>query len=239
MKAAAAVGVDAVHIKLDAAVSQTELLALIEKHSAAKTFDGILIQLPLPRQIDEQTVLHRLDQSVDVDGLSSASIASIWTVKNFDPLTRVCPCTPKGIVKLLQFYGIDPGGKNVLIINRSNIVGKPLAALLLALNATVTVCHTRTKNLNDHLQAADIIVTGAGVIDFLQPVQIPPTAAVIDVSINFDADGKIVGDVRPNTLIGRCAAFSPVPGGVGPMTVAAIFDNLYLLTKQRVDHGHE
>lgn len=233
LKIAAELNVKACHIKLDLSTSEKELLDLINKYNKNQKFDGLLIQLPLPKHINEITILKHLDKAIDVDGLGFNAVNFIWMTKNFNPLNHVVPCTPKGIIKLLEFYNISCEGKNVVIINRSNIVGKPLAALLLSLNATVTICHTKTKNLNMHLKTADIIVSGVGVVDFLKPNQIPPHATVIDVSINFDANQKLVGDVRKASLQNICYAYSPVPKGVGPMTVAAIFDNLYLLGKQK------
>ncbi|WP_391592132.1 Methenyltetrahydrofolate cyclohydrolase / Methylenetetrahydrofolate dehydrogenase (NADP+) [[Mycoplasma] cavipharyngis] len=228
------VNVIAEHLKFNANYSQDQLINLINDLQNNDLYDGILIQLPLPEQINEIKVLQTLKTTYDVDGLSVATTAKIWNTKKFNPLEEVVPCTPKGIIKLLNHYQIDCQGKKIVIINRSNIVGKPLAAMLLALDATVSICHSRTKNLIEYTSTADIIITGVGKTNFLTPNLVAKHAVVIDVSINFDHQKKLVGDVPRNSLLNHCQAYSPVPNGVGPMTVAAIFDNLYLLTKKKI-----
>ncbi|MDQ0513651.1 methylenetetrahydrofolate dehydrogenase (NADP+)/methenyltetrahydrofolate cyclohydrolase [Mycoplasmoides fastidiosum] len=233
MTAAAEVGAIVQHIQLAEAISQVELVNLINQFQTEQTHDGILVQLPLPNHINEEVILKTLKAEFDVDGLSWETTAQTWMAKKFDPLAHVLPCTPKGVIRLLQHYGVSCASKNVVIINRSNIVGKPLAAMLMALDATVTLCHSRTPNISAHTLAADLVISAVGRPNFIQPEQIATAAYVIDVSINFDAENKIVGDVPKKSLLNKCAGYSPVPSGVGPMTVAAIFDNLYLLAKKK------
>lgn len=226
------IGVKVVVINLPNNLTTTEIVQVIK--SKQEKFDGLLVQLPLPPHCDHKKVLNAIDPSRDVDGFSLIATGKIWQQKQFDPLKTTIACTPKGIIKLLQSYQIPITQKHVVIINRSNIIGKPLAAALLALNATVTICHSQTTNLKQHCQQADIIVSAVGKANFLDQTMVNPQAVVIDVGISYTDDNKITGDVVEKSLNGHCQAYSPVPKGVGPMTVAAIFANLLILA-----HNHE
>ena len=179
---------------------------------------GILVQLPLPRHLDEKRVLTLIDPDKDVDGFHPVNAGRLLTgEKGF------VPCTPLGVMVLLKSCGIDPAGKHAVVVGRSNIVGKPMALLLLAANATVTVCHSRTENLADVTRQADILVAAVGKPGFITPEMVKEGAAVVDVGINR-VDGRLAGDVDP-AVAEKAAYLTPVPGGVGPMTIAMLLDN--------------
>lgn len=235
IKQAEKLGIEIKLIKLLDFSNTEKIINLIENEQTK--FDGILLQLPLPDYCDEKTIINKIDPERDVDGFSAYRNNWIWSEKNFNPLNQVIACTPKGIIKLLTAYQIPIAEKHVVIINRSNIVGKPLAAALLAMNATVTICHSKTANLKQHCLAADIIITGVGIPNFINADYVKPETVVIDVSINWTKDGILTGDVVKNSLDGHCAAYSPVPKGIGPMTVAAIFSNLIILAKNHAKNA--
>ncbi len=199
--------------------SEKELLDIILTLNQNNSVNGILVQLPLPSQINSQKVLEFIDPQKDVDGFHPINFGHLAGGGN--PLT---PCTPAGIMEMLKFYNIDIEGKHAVILGRSNIVGKPMAFLLLKQNATVTICHSRTKNLQNIAQSADILVAAIGKPNFVTAEMVKPGAVVIDVGINR-VDDKLVGDVSFNEVAEKAGYLTPVPGGVGPMTIAMLMQN--------------
>lgn len=212
--------------ELPAATTQEALLDLVNRLNADPEVDGILVQLPLPAHIDSQVILETILPHKDVDGFHPYNVGRL-AVKM--PLMR--PCTPKGVMTLLETVGIDPKGKKAVIVGASNIVGRPQALELLMARATVTVCHSATQNLADEVAAADILVAGVGIPQFIKGEWIKPGAVVIDVGINRLPDGKLCGDVDFDTAKERASAITPVPGGVGPMTIASLLENTLLAAK--------
>lgn len=206
--------------ELPAQTSEEELLALIDEMNADRDIDGILIQLPLPKHINSQLVLERIVPHKDVDGFHPYNIGRL-VVKM--PLMR--PCTPKGVMTLLDAYGINVIGKKAVIVGASNIVGRPQALELLLARATVTICHSATQNLAEEVAAADIVVVGVGKPNFVKGEWIKPGAVVIDVGINRLENGQLCGDVEFAVACERAAMITPVPGGVGPMTIATLMEN--------------
>lgn len=200
--------------------TQESLLELVDGLNADAEVDGILVQLPLPPQINSQAVLERILPHKDVDGFHPYNVGRL-VVKM--PLMR--PCTPKGVMTLLEAYGIDPKGKKAVVVGASNIVGRPQALELLLARATVTVCHSATQNLAEEVGAADIVVVGVGIPNFIKGAWIKPGAVVIDVGINRLENGKLCGDVEFDAAKQRAALITPVPGGVGPMTIATLLEN--------------
>ncbi|QEY25448.1 bifunctional methylenetetrahydrofolate dehydrogenase/methenyltetrahydrofolate cyclohydrolase FolD [Neisseria zalophi] len=214
------VGFKSLSYELPAETSQDELLKLVDELNANSEVDGILVQLPLPPQINSQDVLERILPHKDVDGFHPYNVGRL-AVKM--PLMR--PCTPKGVMTLLEAYGVDPKGKKAVIVGASNIVGRPQALEMLLARATVTVCHSATQNLADEVAAADIVVVGVGIPNFVKGEWIKPGAVVIDVGINRLENGKLCGDVEFDVAKERAAMITPVPGGVGPMTIATLLEN--------------
>lgn len=214
------VGFESRSFEMPSETTQDALLALVDELNADAGVDGILIQLPLPAQIDSQAVLERILPDKDVDGFHPYNVGRL-VVKM--PLMR--PCTPKGVMTLLEAYGIDPKGKKAVVVGASNIVGRPQMLELLLARATVTVCHSATQNLADEVAAADIVVVGVGIPYFVKGEWIKPGAVVIDVGINRLSDGSLCGDVEFNVAKERAAMITPVPGGVGPMTIATLLEN--------------
>ncbi len=213
-------------IRLDESCTQEELENTVEKLNVDASVHGILVQLPLPRHLDEARVLRLIDPDKDVDGFHAMNSGRLM---NGQP--GFVPCTPLGVMKLLESYGIDPCGKHAVVIGRSNIVGKPMAMLLLAANATVTVCHSRTQNLREVTSQADILVAAVGKANFVTADMVKPGAVVIDVGINR-VDGKIVGDVDFDAVSEKAGYITPVPGGVGQMTIAMLLSNTLDAAKQ-------
>jgi methylenetetrahydrofolate dehydrogenase (NADP+) / methenyltetrahydrofolate cyclohydrolase len=205
--------------RLPADTTQDALLALVDQLNADAAVDGILVQLPLPRHIDEQTVLLRISPDKDVDGFHPVNAGRLAT-----GLDGFVPCTPLGCLMLLKDQIGDLSGLNAVVIGRSNIVGKPMAALLTKASATVTVAHSRTRNLPHHLLHADIVVAAVGIPHFVKGEWLKPGATVIDVGINRTEDG-LVGDVDFDSAASVAGAITPVPGGVGPMTIACLLRN--------------
>ena len=203
--------------------TQAELLALIRQLNGASSVNGILVQLPLPKHIDEQEILLAIDPDKDVDGFHPMNVGRLWTNH-----PASVPCTPQGVMYLLKHYGIDPAGKRVVIIGRSNIVGRPMAGLLMNAHATVTVAHSRTRDLRTVTREADILIAAIGKAHFVTPDMVKPGAVVIDVGINrLEREGKkpkLLGDVHPD-VAQVASAMTPVPGGVGPMTIAQLLGN--------------
>ena len=220
-KAANEVGIDNQTICLKENTTEEELLALIRKLNEDNTVDGILIQLPLPKGIDEDKVILTLSAEKDVDGFHPLNVAALWQ-------KRPCllPCTPKGIIELMKRKGIEISGKRAVVIGRSNIVGLPVAKLLTDENATVTVCHSRTKNLAEVCSQADILVPALGKPKFVKENMVKEGAVVIDVGVNRDPDtGKLCGDVDFDAVAPKTSYITKVPGGVGPMTIACLMQN--------------
>lgn len=214
------VGFESLSYELPAATTQEALLALVDELNANQQIDGILVQLPLPKHIDSQAVLERILPHKDVDGFHPYNVGRL-VVKM--PLMR--PCTPKGVMTLLEAYGIDPKGKKAVVVGASNIVGRPQMLELLLARATVTICHSATENLAEEVAAADIVVVGVGIPNFVKGEWIKPGAIVIDVGINRLDNGKLCGDVEFEVAKERAAMITPVPGGVGPMTIATLLEN--------------
>ncbi|OSI18074.1 bifunctional methylenetetrahydrofolate dehydrogenase/methenyltetrahydrofolate cyclohydrolase [Neisseria dentiae] len=214
------VGFKSLSYELPAETSQEDLLQLVDSLNANPDVDGILVQLPLPKQIDSQAVLERILPHKDVDGFHPYNVGRL-VVKM--PLMR--PCTPKGVMTLLEAYGINPEGKKAVVVGASNIVGRPQMLELLLARATVTICHSKTQNLADEVAAADIVVAGVGIPNFVKGEWIKPGAVVIDVGINRLDNGKLCGDVEFDVAKERASMVTPVPGGVGPMTIATLLEN--------------
>ncbi len=206
--------------ELPESTSQEELNRLVERLNRDEKIHGILVQLPLPKHLDETEVLLRIRPEKDVDAFHPTNVGKIM-IGNPDFL----PCTPAGVMALLERSGIDPAGKNCVVIGRSNIVGKPMAMLLLHANGTVTVCHSRTKNLAEVTRQADILVVAIGRADFVGADMVKEGAVVIDVGMNRRADGKLTGDVNFEEVEPIASAITPVPGGVGPMTITMLLQN--------------
>ena len=204
---------------LPAETSEDELLKLIAELNSRKDIDGILVQLPLPGHIDSEKVLLAIDYRKDVDAFHPVNVGKIM-IGNFDYL----PCTPAGVMELIKLTGIEVSGKECVVVGRSNIVGKPQAMLLLHQNGTVTICHSRTKNLAEVCRRADILVAAVGKANFITADMVKPGAVVIDVGMNR-VDGKLCGDVDYANVSEVASAITPVPGGVGPMTIAMLMKN--------------
>ena len=215
-KAAREVGVEVFDHFLPASTSQGDLLALVARLNADPGVDGILVQLPLPKQIDATTVIEAIAPHKDVDGFHPESVGRLWS-----GAPTFVPCTPLGVMRLLKEAGRALDGAEAVVIGRSNIVGKPMAALLQLANATVTMCHSKTRDLPDVVRRADVVVAAIGRAAFVKGSWIKEGATVIDVGINR-VDGKLVGDVDYAAAAERAGAITPVPGGVGPMTIAML-----------------
>lgn len=213
-------GIESRSYELPSETTQDDLLKLVDELNGDSAVDGILVQLPLPAHIDSQAVLERIVPHKDVDGFHPYNVGRL-VVKM--PLMR--PCTPKGVMTLLEAYGIDPKGKKAVIVGASNIVGRPQALELLLSRATVTICHSATQNLADEVAAADILVVGVGIPNFVKGEWVKPGAVVIDVGINRLDDGSLCGDVEFDVAQERASMITPVPGGVGPMTIATLLEN--------------
>ncbi|MBO7544433.1 MAG: bifunctional methylenetetrahydrofolate dehydrogenase/methenyltetrahydrofolate cyclohydrolase FolD [Bacteroidales bacterium] len=225
-RACESTGIRNTTIALPAETSEAELLAAIAGLNADDAVDGILVQLPLPKHISEERVIASIALEKDVDGFHPGNVAALFQKR---PCT--VPCTPKGIMKLLEAYGVEPKGKRAVVIGRSLIVGLPVAKLLLDANATVTICHTRTADLAAVTREADIIVAATGHSGTLRGDMVREGAVVIDVGINRAPDGTLCGDVVFDDVAPKASLITPVPGGVGPMTIACLLENtldLYL-----------
>lgn len=213
-------GIESRSYELPSETTQDDLLKLVDELNSDPAVDGILVQLPLPAHIDSQAVLERIEPHKDVDGFHPYNVGRL-VIKM--PLMR--PCTPKGVMTLLEAYGIDPKGKKAVVVGASNIVGRPQALELLLSRATVTICHSATQNLADEVAAADILVVGVGIPNFVKGGWVKPGAVVIDVGINRLDDGSLCGDVEFDVAKERASMITPVPGGVGPMTIATLLEN--------------
>ena len=221
-------GIKSVAHRLSENTTQNELLALINVLNLDDSIHGILVQLPLPKHIDTNVVLAAIDPRKDVDGFHAVNVGKL--VSGLDGFV---PCTPLGVMEILKEYGIDVAGLNAVVIGRSNIVGKPMANLLLNASATVTVTHSKTKNLKEICKNADLIVAAIGKPFFLKADMVKDGAVVIDVGINRLDDGRLVGDVDFDEVAPKCSYITPVPGGVGPMTIAMLLNNTILAAQAK------
>jgi len=208
--------------------TQEELKALVEKLNKEDKINGILCQLPLPAHLDEKDVINTIAPEKDVDAFHPVNVGKIM-IGDFD----FVPCTPAGIMELIAESGIDPAGKNCVVIGRSNIVGKPMAMLLLHKNGTVTVCHSKTQNLKEVTKEADILVAAVGRANFVTADMVKEGAVVIDVGMNRTEDGKLCGDVAFDEVEQVAGAITPVPGGVGPMTISMLMQNTVTAAKKQ------
>ena len=215
--------------KLSLDTSEAKLLKLIKELNSNNDIHGILVQLPLPNQIDSEKILQAIDPNKDVDGFHPINVGKL-VVGN----ALLTPCTPSGIIKLLDHYEIDISGKHAVVLGRSNIVGKPVSMLLLQRNATITICHSRTKNLEEITRSADILVAAIGRANFVTENMVRKGAIVIDVGINR-VDGKLTGDINFETVSKKASYITPVPGGVGPMTIALLMENTLKAFKKSID----
>jgi methylenetetrahydrofolate dehydrogenase (NADP+) / methenyltetrahydrofolate cyclohydrolase len=219
-RAAREAGIEALTIRLPADTPQAELLATIQKLNDDPAIDGILVQLPLPQGIDTQAVIEAIDPAKDVDGFHPMNVGHLA-----DGRPKMVPCTPLGVMKLLRATGIETAGARAVVLGRSAVVGRPMARLLVAADATTTIAHSRTRDLPAECRRADILIAAIGKPEMVQADWIQPGATVIDVGINRLPDGRLVGDVAFDACAAVAGAITPVPGGVGPMTVACLLEN--------------
>ena len=227
-KACAELGMLSEEYALPADTTEEELLDLINTLNGREDIDGILCQLPLPRHLDEKRVLNAISSEKDVDAFHPVNVGKIM-IGDYSFL----PCTPAGVMELIRRSNIDVAGKNCVVIGRSNIVGKPMAMLMLHANATVTICHSRTQNLKEICRGADIIVAAVGKAYFVTADMVKEGAVVIDVGMNRNSEGKLCGDVDYDEVSKVASAITPVPGGVGPMTITMLMQNTLTAAKQR------
>ena len=223
-------GIRCTDCRLPEHTTQQELLALLRRLNQDDTVDGILVQLPLPAHLDEKAVLEAIDPRKDVDGFHPNNVGRM-----FQDSPRFLPCTPAGIMELLRFYRIDPAGKRCVVVGRSNIVGKPMALLLLQANGTVTVCHSKTADLAAQCRQADILVSAAGQRGLITADMVKPGAVVVDVAMNRKEDGKLCGDADFSAVKEIASYLTPVPGGVGPMTRAMLMENTLLAAQRALE----
>ena len=226
-KACEATGIISEEYALPEDTTMDELLALIKELNAKKSINGILCQLPLPKHLDEKAVIENIDPIKDVDAFHAVNTGHIM-IGDYSFL----PCTPAGIMEMLKYYNISVEGKECVVIGRSNIVGKPMAMLLLGQNGTVTICHSRTKNLKEVTRRADILVAAVGKAYFVTPDMVKDGAVVIDVGMNRNAEGKLCGDVDFDKVKDKCSFITPVPVGVGPMTITVLLKNTLTASKE-------
>lgn len=219
-KSCGKVGIESEVITMPEQTTQQELLEVVERLNQDETVDGILVQLPLPKQIDEKTVLRSILPEKDVDGFHPVNVGLL-------SIGDECfaPATPSGIIAMFQEYGIDIAGKNCVVIGRSNIVGKPMAALLLKNNATVTICHSKTEDLASYTRRADVVIVATGRRHTLTAEMVKEGAVVVDVGMNRNEQGKLCGDVDYEEVKEKASFITPVPGGVGPMTITELLEN--------------
>ena len=233
IKACEEVGIKARLMKLENTITEDELIQLIRTACLCTNetpydytfYDGVFVQLPLPEHIDENHIIKMISPNHDVDGFSVENVGTLML--KHPSVNAFMPCTAYGIINLLQEYNIDLAGKHCVIVNRSAIVGKPLAMMLLNKDATVTICHSKTENLKEICQQADILITAIGKPKFFTKDYIKPGAVVVDVGMNRDENNKLCGDVDFNDVIDKVSAITPVPGGIGPMTVTMLLYNVY------------
>ena len=227
-KACELLGIYSEEYALPAETTMEQLLGLIDELNSRSDINGILCQLPLPRHLDEKVVINAISPEKDVDAFHPVNVGKIM-IGDFDFL----PCTPAGVMRLIDESGVEIEGKNCVVIGRSNIVGKPMAMLLLHRNATVTICHSRTRNLSEVTKNADILVAAVGKANFVTPDMVKEGAVVIDVGINRLDNGKLCGDVDFDAVAEKCSFITPVPGGAGPMTIAMLMANTVTAAKKQ------
>ena len=220
IKACEEVGIQSYSYRLPADATQNQVCELVDELAASENVHGILVQLPLPRHIDEREVLRRIPTKKDVDGFCAENVGNLAMNRE-----TIAACTPFGVMKMLEAYGIDPKGKSAVVLGRSNIVGKPMAMLLLNADATVTVCHSKTKNLKEVCASADILVVAIGRAKFVTEDMVKEGAVVIDVGMDRDENGRLCGDVDYDAVKEKASYITPVPGGVGPMTITMLLYN--------------
>lgn len=220
IKACEEVGIQSYSYHLPADATQNQVCELVDELAASENVHGILVQLPLPRHIDEREVLRRIPTKKDVDGFCAENVGNLAMNRE-----TIAACTPFGVMKMLEAYGIDPKGKSAVVLGRSNIVGKPMAMLLLNADATVTVCHSKTKNLKEICASADILVVAIGRAKFVTEDMVKEGAVVIDVGMDRDKNGRLCGDVDYDAVKEKASYITPVPGGVGPMTITMLLYN--------------
>ncbi len=225
-KACEVCGIRSFSYSLPAQTTQDELLELIGALNQNPDVNGILVQLPVPRHIQPDAVINAIDPLKDVDAFHPVNVGKIM-----QGTASLLPCTPAGVIELIDSAGIDPAGKDCVVIGRSNIVGKPMAMLMMHRNATVTICHSKTQNLTAKCRQADILISSVGKPHFVTADMIKPGAVVIDVGINRQKDGKLCGDVEFEAVAPIAGAITPVPGGVGPMTIAMLMQNTVTAAK--------
>lgn len=226
-KACAELGIYSEKYALSADTTEDELLNLIKKLNADDKIHGILVQLPLPKHLDDKTIINNILPFKDVDAFHPTNVGRIM-IGDFD----FVPCTPAGIMELIHESGVEVGGKECVVIGRSNIVGKPMSMLLLHENGTVTVCHSKTADLKAQTRRADILVAAVGIPKFVKADMVKPGAVVIDVGMDRDENGKLCGDVDFDEVEKVASAITPVPGGVGPMTIAMLMRNTITAAKR-------
>jgi len=227
-KACKEAGIYSITHEMPSSISQDEIEKTILMMNQNPNIDGILVQLPLPSHIDTTKILELIDPKKDVDGFHAYNFGRLMT-----GLDGFVPCTPLGVMEMLKAYNIDPKGKDACIVGASNIVGKPMAALLLNAFATVDICHIYTKELAEHTKRADILVVGVGKAGLITEDMVKDGAVVIDIGINRLEDGSLVGDVDYEAVAPKCSYITPVPGGVGPMTIAMLLKNTLKAAKER------
>ena len=231
IRACERVGFHSETIRFDENISEESLLLEIEKLNNNSNIDGILVQLPIPRHIDGLKVINAISAEKDVDGFHTTNIGKMMIGDE----TGFLPCTPAGVIRMFEEYNIDLEGKDVLVIGQSNIVGKPMTLLLIKKRATVQVCNSKTKNLSEKLQKADVVVAAAGSPKLVKTTDVKEGVVVIDVGINR-VDGKLCGDVDFEEVSKKASFITPVPGGVGPMTIAMLIKNTFKSYKQKIDN---
>lgn len=232
INACSEVGLKSFLIRKGENATTEEIISVVEDLNADDNISGFMVQLPMPKQIDEAAVLNAINPKKDVDGCHYVQKGKLWIGK-----PELIACTPLGVMKLLEYYNIPLEGKNAVVIGRSNLVGKPLAQLLLDKNATVTICHSRTKDIWEITKRADIVCVAIGKAKFLKKNMVKEGAVVIDVGMNRDENGKLCGDVDYENVKDICSYITPVPGGVGPMTVTMLINNT--ITAYKIENGIE
>ncbi len=225
-KACELVGFYSEEYAMDENTTQEELMQVIDMLNNKKEINGILVQLPLPKHLCEKEIIEAINPKKDVDAFHASNVGKIM-IGDYDFL----PCTPAGVMELLASENIDINGKDCVVIGRSNIVGKPMSMLMLHKNATVTICHSRTKDINEVCSRADILIAAVGIAKFVKSNMVKEDAIVIDVGINRDENGKLCGDVDFDDVIDKVSYITPVPGGVGPMTIAMLMQNTLMAAK--------
>ena len=228
IKACEEVGIRSYSYHLPAAAQEQDVEALVSELASSDNVDGILVQLPLPKHLDAEKILRLIPPAKDVDGFSAENVGNLAMHRE-----SIVACTPFGVMKMLEEYGIDPKGKSAVVLGRSNIVGKPMAMLLINADATVTVCHSKTRNLKAVCAGADILVVAIGRAKFVTADMVKEGAVVIDVGMDRDENGKLCGDVDFENVKEKASFITPVPGGVGPMTITMLLYNTYIAAARR------